>query len=236
MACEAIVFDFFGTLVHWGEDADEAGLAAGRTHLARGGLEVAAPQLEQPWRQATRELEAAAVTSLIEFGMLDVGRRCLELLGDREPTDADAVGLGQAFLAGWRDQVWPIDNLVGFLTGLAEDHRLAIVSNTHDSGMVPAILQANGLTGMFEAVILSVDVGLRKPHRGIFDLALERLGLLASEVVYVGDSYEADYLGARSAGWAARLIDPSRSHEIPHAHRLTAVQDVRTSLGGGSGG
>jgi putative hydrolase of the HAD superfamily len=43
-------------------------------------------------------------------------------------------------------------------------------------------------------------VGIEKPDRRIFDLALDRLGLDADEVVYVGDSWEIDVVGARNAG------------------------------------
>lgn len=40
----------------------------------------------------------------------------------------------------------------------------------------------------------------RKPNKRIFDLALEKAALRASEVWYVGDQYECDIVGARSAG------------------------------------
>ena len=40
----------------------------------------------------------------------------------------------------------------------------------------------------------------RKPHKRIFDLALEKSDLRSCEVWYVGDNYKCDIAGARSAG------------------------------------
>ena len=55
--------------------------------------------------------------------------------------------------------------------------------------------------------IASAAVATAKPHPDIFRYALDRAGLRADEVLYVGDSYVADVLGARSVGIAPVLID-----------------------------
>lgn len=52
----------------------------------------------------------------------------------------------------------------------------------------------------FEFVIASSEYGIRKPSRLLFDLALAKAGLDASEVWYCGDSLRADILGASGAG------------------------------------
>lgn len=64
--------------------------------------------------------------------------------------------------------------------------------------------------------ILSYDVGVEKPHRGIFNAARDlflRTRLDAEdgdgevEMVHVGDYLEKDLLGAREAGWGSVLLD-----------------------------
>ena len=40
---------------------------------------------------------------------------------------------------------------------------------------------------MFDAVVISGEVGMRKPERGIFELVLDRIGLPAAECVFVDD-------------------------------------------------
>lgn len=51
----------------------------------------------------------------------------------------------------------------------------------------------------------------RKPNKRIFDLALEKAGLSAEDVWYIGDQYEADIVGAGNAGlhsvWYQGAID-----------------------------
>lgn len=52
----------------------------------------------------------------------------------------------------------------------------------------------------FEFIIATSEYMYRKPNRRIFELALEKAGLKADEVWYVGDQYECDVVGARNAG------------------------------------
>lgn len=52
----------------------------------------------------------------------------------------------------------------------------------------------------FEFILSTCEYMFRKPSRRIFDLALEKAGLNAEDVWYVGDKYDCDVLGARSAG------------------------------------
>jgi putative hydrolase of the HAD superfamily len=85
-------------------------------------------------------------------------------------------------------------------------YRTAVVSNA--DGRVEALLQDRGLAEYLEFVIDSEVVGIKKPDRGIFDLAVERLGVPAKRVLYVGDLYAVDVLGARTAGLDALLLDP----------------------------
>jgi putative hydrolase of the HAD superfamily len=85
-------------------------------------------------------------------------------------------------------------------------YRTAVVSNA--DGRVEALLEERGLTDHLEFVIDSEVVGVKKPDRRIFDLAVERLGLPADRVLYVGDLYAVDVLGARAAGLDALLLDP----------------------------
>ncbi len=72
--------------------------------------------------------------------------------------------------------------------------------------LVP-ILHAHEVTRHLDFVVASAAVGAAKPHPDIFRFALARADLEPSEVLYVGDSYVADVLGARAVGIAPVLID-----------------------------
>jgi HAD superfamily hydrolase (TIGR01549 family) len=85
-------------------------------------------------------------------------------------------------------------------------YRLGVVSNA--DGRVDALLAEVGLREHFEVVVDSGAVGVEKPDPRIFRLACEAMGVPPAETAYVGDIYEIDVVGARSAGLAAYLVDP----------------------------
>ena len=62
------------------------------------------------------------------------------------------------------------------------------------------------LRPFFDAVVVSGDVGVKKPDPAIFTPALEQTGLTTDEALFVGDSPEDDVAGARAAGLQPVLI------------------------------
>lgn len=77
--------------------------------------------------------------------------------------------------------------------------RLAIVTNGLTS-LQSAAIQALGIEGLFDVIVISETAGVRKPDRRIFDLTLDRLGVEPSQAVFVGDHPETDIRGAQEAG------------------------------------
>lgn len=60
--------------------------------------------------------------------------------------------------------------------------------------------------GIPDALVLSFEVGLVKPQREIFHLVCEQLGLSADQILFVGDSLEADVHGPQAVGMHAMTI------------------------------
>ena len=52
-----------------------------------------------------------------------------------------------------------------------------------------------------DRILISSEVGYRKPGREIFDIARERFDLDLDRTYFVGDSFENDIAGAHAAGW-----------------------------------
>lgn len=78
---------------------------------------------------------------------------------------------------------------------------MVLVSNFY--GNIGTVLGEFGLDGLFDSVIESAVVGVRKPDPAIFRLGVEALGLLPEETVVVGDSYDKDIVPAKQAGCRA---------------------------------
>ena len=70
-----------------------------------------------------------------------------------------------------------------------------------------SLLHAHDVTQHLDFVVASAAVGAAKPHPEIFRYALDRAGFEPAEVIYVGDSYISDVLGARAVGISPVLLD-----------------------------
>lgn len=105
------------------------------------------------------------------------------------------------------------DGIEAFLAFLYQKGiRTGVVSNISYAGKVVED-RINGMipANHFEFILATSEYMYRKPNRRIFELALEKAGLPAQEVWYVGDQYECDIVGARNAGifpvWYLGAID-----------------------------
>jgi putative hydrolase of the HAD superfamily len=225
-----ILFDFFGTLVTYapyGPDHD-----FGRSHRLLGGMGGVQEYGEYLalWSATESRFEREADRTGREFSMRDVTAEFLRLALAREPAPAETAAMARAYVADWETCVRYLPGLEEMLAGLRSRYRLAVVSNTDDPDLVPALLEAMGVRPYFDAVLLSVDVGWRKPHPAIFSSALGELGIEPGDAVFVGDSYRPDYLGPTRAGIRSFLIDPDRRTEVPDHARLSSVFDLPSAL------
>ena len=84
------------------------------------------------------------------------------------------------------------------LLRLKEHYPMVLVSNFY--GNIATVLKEFQLDGIFDTIIESAVVGVRKPDPRIFTLGVEALGLKPEEVVVVGDSIDKDIIPARQAG------------------------------------
>ena len=81
---------------------------------------------------------------------------------------------------------------------LSKHFTLGVLSNNW--GNAEGWCDQYGYLPFLDVVVDSGLVGVSKPERRIFEIGLERLGLPASAVAYVGDRYQTDMVGAKGAG------------------------------------
>ena len=90
---------------------------------------------------------------------------------------------------------------------------VGLISNSHRS--LDAFREHFSLANFVSVSVSGAEHGYMKPHRSIFDRALERAKASAAEAMMVGDSFKHDIEGALNAGWRAVLL--KRSGEVPYA-------------------
>lgn len=123
----------------------------------------------------------------------------------------------------------PIADVVETLERLrTRDLIIGVVSNWDKA--LPEVLEKAGLSRYLDFVIASEAVGVSKPDPRIFQIALEIAGTPPGETLHVGDLYEYDVVGARSAGITPVLID--RADRYPNADciRIRRLDEVASLL------
>jgi HAD superfamily hydrolase (TIGR01662 family) len=100
----------------------------------------------------------------------------------------------------------------------ARGYRLGIISNTSDDRNVQGIVDRWGLRPFFETVVTSAALGIRKPDGRIFQVALDQMQVLPEAAVMVGDTLDADVLGANQCGiysiWITRRTQVLQDGEL----------------------
>jgi len=90
-------------------------------------------------------------------------------------------------------------------------YRLGMISNTSDDKNVQQLVDRWKLRPYFESIVTSAGCGIRKPDERIFRLALDHFEVSPEAVAMVGDTLEADILGANQIGihsiWITRRVE-----------------------------
>ena len=134
------------------------------------------------------------------------------------------------YLQEWNKGIRYIPKVPALLHQLAGSHTIALVTNTHSAELVRDHLWNMGVAHTFSAVVTSVEHGKRKPAASIFEQALKLTSGRSEHAIYVGDSFEADYVGAGNAGVRCLLIDPQKAHDVPEEYRMDSVLDLSRML------
>jgi HAD superfamily hydrolase (TIGR01662 family) len=109
-------------------------------------------------------------------------------------------------------QNWVLeDDAIPTLEMLRErGYRLGMISNTSDDKNVQQLVDRWGLRSYFDFIVTSAGCGIRKPDERIFRSALDHFEVLPEATAMVGDTLEADILGANQIGmysiWITRRI------------------------------
>ena len=111
--------------------------------------------------------------------------------------------------------------------------RLALVSNMMLPGkLLKAKLQETNALAYFDHISISSDVGFIKPHPEIFRRPLTQSRLRPDEVVFVGDSYQQDIVGAKRVGmktvWLNNRHEPrAMAVDNPPDYEIETLAEMR---------
>ena len=142
--------------------------------------------------------------------MVERFRRVLQPLGIVDA--GEILKMNDWFLEKTTLQKRLIPGALDLLNYLKSKYRLFILSNGFREVQYLK-LENSGLAPFFEQMILSEDAEVPKPHKGIFDYALRNTNSVREESLMIGDSWDADILGAKNAGMDAIWYNPQSERE-----------------------
>lgn len=106
----------------------------------------------------------------------------------------------------------------------SEGYTLVVVSNAN--GTVHQKFERLGLASMFDFILDSAVEGVEKPDPRFFEIALKRAKADRATTVHVGDFYNIDVVGARSAGLRAVLVDERELHGDADCVRIRSIAEL----------
>ena len=218
---QAVAFDAVGTLIEpWPPVAQAYRMAA-----AEQGVDLSGEVIRQRFGKAFSIDESSGEYRTDEFRERARWRRIVtECLPELTKSQADAAFdmLWDHFAdaSNWR-LFADVEPVIGQLSEMGL--KLCVASN-FDSRLrrVWAGLDETGIDT--HSLVISSEVGARKPGRQFYDAVLERLGHKASETLFVGDDLVNDVRMPRELGFDAVLIDRrGRVAESRGVSKLTEI-------------
>lgn len=89
-------------------------------------------------------------------------------------------------------------------------------------------MDQSNLTQYFDVILTAEEAKVKKPDAKIFHMALERAGASTNNSLMVGDSYEADVLGAQNLGMRTIYlkVDAPAQFETGQVQKLSEIQSL----------
>lgn len=103
-----------------------------------------------------------------------------------------------------------IDGSIELLEYLKPKYRMFILSNGFREVQYKKI-ENSGLKPYFDRIILSEDANINKPHPDMFTYALKNTNSRRNQTIMIGDSWDADIVGARNSGIKQIWFNPGRA-------------------------
>src|SRR5579875_1017527 len=200
---KAIVLDLFGTLVEWnGSTFSSTVPLLIPTLKAALGERFELDPFMRAYNSVLDEIAHQRAHDEVEVTCNERFARVLRRLGMKQAAEIESLAeaLTRTHMEAVRGATSIPPGHKELVELLALRYRLGLLSNFDEARTGRRIVADTGVATLFEAVVISAEVGIRKPNPKIFALILERLGLPPDRILFVGDTLYDDVLGAKRAG------------------------------------
>jgi putative hydrolase of the HAD superfamily len=210
----AVVFDLWHTLAIWPEEQ-----SAEVRRIWSSALGVPVDRVEELWlgEDLYRLRETGPIAPAIEALQKALG------------SSADVAEMIARRSELTREALVPVDGSLETLRELRERGvRTGLISNCTEE--VALVWDETPFAGLLDVAIFSATAGCMKPDRQIYELALAKLGVPASDALFVGDGANDELRGAREVGMTPVLAEldgaPPSGVRDWDGLRVTAIPQV----------
>ena len=234
---QAVAFDLFNTLITVDMPSRYSSIDRLFDSLQAQGIAVHADDFMPVYRDTVREFvsEAERLGKETHNGLWI--STALQRLGiDVQPQDPRVAQAVEAYFSAFVDNARALPGTADMLAALKPRYRLGLLSNLTHGPAARQILDHVNLSSNFEVLLVSGDLGYRKPHPQAFQTLIEALDVPPASIVFVGDDPRTDVQGARLAGMqpvqtvyarrqqdAAALLTPAADPLVP---TISSWQDL----------
>jgi HAD superfamily hydrolase (TIGR01549 family) len=201
MLIKAVIFDYIGTLVNCkgysmadSEDNLYSALVAEGFEMQKNKFLDAYRETHKKYRKIRYEQHREVTNAIwVSEALCNLG---FIVTAEDERVKAALNVFFQDFI----DTLELRDGAKKLLTQTQAECKVGLISNFTHAPVIHKSLRKTRINQYFNAIVVSDEIGWRKPAGQIFQHALTRLGVVASEAVFVGDSPLEDIKGAKDAG------------------------------------
>ena len=207
MVIKGLIFDINGTLTdiltnEWHDDI----YRILSNLLSYQGIVLVPNEIKDSYFQIMKEQRAASGERYPEFDAVDIFRKIItrnatDFTRSLSPEKLEQLPLllAETHRAASRYRLQLYNGVEETIKQLHPKYKLAIVSDGQTAYAAPE-LNAVGLVGIFDPVIISGNFGFRKPDPRLFESALTIMQMKPPEVLYVCNDMYRDVYGAQKIG------------------------------------
>jgi len=223
---KAVIFDFIGTLTEVRNYSLEDSTMKLCKAIAEAGFDVTAGAFLEAYSQAHEKHRIIRYQELVEVTNAVWISDALNNLGfQTTPEDSRIKTAVNVFFEDYLNSLKLTPCAKKMLEQISVDYRLGLVSNFTYAPVIYAGLRKLGINHFFNAILVSEEVGWRKPSQRIFEEALKKLEVTGTETAYVGDSPLEDIKGANAVCMRTIFV-PSQFYSLESLHESMQKPDL----------
>ena len=198
---KAIIFDFVGTLVNCRDYSMDASRQKLHSALVKEGFDVAKDRFLEAYIVAHEKYRKVRYEQFREVTNAVWVAEALVNLGFAVSADDCRVKCAlNVFFQDFIDTLELREGAKKLVKQAQTQCKVALISNFTYAPVIYKSLRKVGISDFFNVIVVSEEVGWRKPSDRIFQYALSKLRIQAGEAVFIGDSPIEDIKGAKEAG------------------------------------